>query len=57
VVFGILDWLSDIIYVQAKVIDNQMYKNGVKAFIVLQPIFYLFIHLIYMSSHADIQSF
>jgi hypothetical protein len=56
VVFGILDWLSDIVYVQAKTIDNTGLKNAVKGFIILQPIFYLFIHTIYMGSHQDIQT-
>jgi hypothetical protein len=56
VVFGILDWLSDIVYLQTKEIENEAFKNAVAAFIVLQPIMYLFVHAIYMASHAAIES-
>lgn len=34
-----------------------MYKNGVRAFILIQPVFYFFVHLVYMSSNEDILSF
>jgi hypothetical protein len=33
-----------------------MYLNGVRAFILIQPVFYLFIHFVYMSSNEDILS-
>lgn len=57
VLFGILDWLSDIIYVSTKQIENEALKNAVAAFIVLQPVLYLFIHAIYMASHTAIESY
>jgi hypothetical protein len=56
VVFGILDWLSDIVYLQTKSIDNEALKNAVAAFIVLQPLWYFFLHAVYMASHPLIES-
>ena len=55
-VFGILDWLSDIVYVQSKFISNTGLKDGVKGFIVLQPIFYAFLHIVYMASNPEIET-
>ena len=52
VVFGILDWLSDIVYVQTKQIDDPSFQNACKAFILLQPIWYFFLHFVYMASQA-----
>ena len=55
-VFGILDWLSDIVYVQSKFISNTGLKDAVKGFIVLQPIFYAFLHIVYMASNSEIET-
>ena len=52
VIFGILDWLSDIVYVQSKDIESPALKNAVAAFIVIQPVWYLFMHALYMASHS-----
>ena len=63
VVFGILDWVSDIIYVLSKQAQNEdgeissAMLNACVAFIVLQPVFYLFIHTVYMASHSEINTF
>ena len=56
VLFGILDWLSDIVYVQTKDIESEALKNAVRAFIVIQPIWYVFLHAIYMVSHSQIET-
>ena len=58
VVFGILDWVSDIIYVLSKTSQNTdgmispALLNACVAFIIIQPIFYFFIHTVYMASHS-----
>lgn len=57
VVFGILDWLSDIVYLISKQIESEALKNAVAAFIVLQPILYVFVHAIYMASHTTIENY
>lgn len=60
VLFGILDWVSDIIYVITKTASNNedppainpALLNACTAFIVLQPLFFFFIHTVYMASHS-----
>lgn len=55
VVFGILDWLSDIIYVSAKEVESTTLLNASRAFIVIQPIWFFFVHFIYMASNQQLE--
>ena len=41
---------------QSKQINNLGLENAVKGFIVLQPIFYIFLHLVYMAANSEIQT-
>ena len=57
VIFGILDWLSDIIYILTKTdIDSPSLTNAVVAFIVVQPVWYFFIHFLYLASNTEVES-
>lgn len=56
VIFGILDWISDIAYYNNTVFYNQSLGNACLGFIVIQPIFYIFLFIIYMASSPQIDN-
>lgn len=56
VVFGILDWISDIVYLNGIEFHNDSLKMACITFIIIQPIWYLFIYLIYVASHTKIET-
>jgi hypothetical protein len=52
VVFGNLDWLSDLIYAANADFYGTGLKNACAAFCVIQPIFYIFLFSIYVASSS-----
>ena len=56
VIFGILDWISDIVYFSSVKFENDSLKAACATFIVIQPIWYIFLYTVYMASHTTIES-
>lgn len=56
VLFGILDWISDIVYYASTTFDNFSLNASCATFIIIQPIWYLFLFIIYMASHSGVET-
>ena len=55
VIFGILDWISDIVYFGSVKFHNDTLKSACCTFIVIQPIWYIFLYGVYVASHSSIE--
>ena len=53
VVVGVLDIISDFVYLGSAEFESPSFKNAVLAFCLLQPLWYLFLCLFYGLAHPD----
>ena len=56
IIFGMLDWISDIVYYSHIPFHNSSLKAACIVFIILQPIWYIFLYIVYVASHPEIDS-
>ena len=53
IVVGFLDWLLDMIYAMTASFSNTAIQSGIVAFVLIQPLWYLFLFIVYMMSHPN----
>jgi hypothetical protein len=56
IILGLADILTDIAYYKKTTFANSSLKSACAVFILIQPIWYLFIYIVYIASHAEIHS-
>jgi hypothetical protein len=56
IALGILDFITDIIYCSTTTFATSTLKSASVIFIIIQPLWYIFIYVIYMASHTEIES-
>ena len=55
-IFGILDWLTDLAYYSQTSFVSAALENACLAFVIFQPIWYLFVFMAYIGSNTDIDN-
>ncbi len=56
IILGIADILTDIAYYKNATFTNASLQSACAVFILIQPIWYIFIYMVYIASHAEIHS-
>jgi hypothetical protein len=54
VILGILDWLSDLVYASTAEFATSGGKRACISFIIMQPLWYVFMFVVYVVSHEEI---
>ena len=55
VILGILDWVTDIIYVSQTKFNSSGLRLGCLVFIFVQPLWYIFLYVLYVGAHSEIK--
>ena len=56
VALGILDWVFDVAYAASATFSSDALRSACVTFIVVQPVWYIFMFLVYVASHEEIDS-
>jgi len=56
VVLGVLDWISDAAYAASASFASDALRSACVTFVVVQPVWYIFMFLVYVASHEEIDS-
>ena len=56
VVVGVLDWISDMAYVSSATFASDALHSACVTFVVAQPVWYIFMFVVYVASHEEIDS-
>lgn len=54
IILGIADIITDIAYYKSTEFSNNSLKSACAVFILIQPIWYTFIYIVYVASHSEI---
>jgi hypothetical protein len=55
-ILGILDWLTDMIYVSKVQFGSNGLRSACLTFVIIQPVWYFFMYVVYVSSHEELPS-
>ena len=55
-IVGVMDWISDIIYLAVVEFEEASLNTAGVTFVLIQPVFYAFIFVVYILSHQEIEN-
>ena len=53
IILGNIDWLLDLAYAASTTFENDALSRACLIFVIAQPVFYLFVFILYVASHPD----
>ena len=56
VVLGVLDWITDAAYAHKVEFESKGLKTAQTTFVIMQPLWYFFMFIVYIASHEQFES-